>query len=240
MVSAYHLSLSFESKFSPAPTLLLYNKSIRMAANFICCKVNFLLLMIDNYDSFTFNLVHYFQALGQEVIVYRNNEISLIEIEQLKPQYIVISPGPGDPDSAGISLEVVKCFAGKIPLLGVCLGHQCIAQHFGASVEKAALVMHGKTSNIRHNQKGLFLALNQPLQVTRYHSLIVNKYSLPAEIIITAWTENKQGGVDEIMALEHKTLPISSVQFHPESILTEQGKNLLDNFIKQFKNYQIS
>ena len=196
--------------------------------------------MIDNYDSFTFNLVHYFQALGQEVVVYRNDEISLKEIEQLKPQYIVISPGPGDPDSAGISLAVVKEFSGKTPLLGVCLGHQCIAQHFGANVEKAKQVMHGKTSKIRHNQQGLFSDLNQPLQVTRYHSLIVSKQFLPSELTMTAWSVNEQGEIDEIMALEHKTLPISSVQFHPESILTEQGQILLANFIKQFKNYPIS
>lgn len=196
--------------------------------------------MIDNYDSFTFNLVHYFQALGQEVVVYRNDEISLNEIEQLNPQYIVISPGPGDPDSAGISLAVVEQFSGKIPLLGVCLGHQCIAQHFGANVKKAKQVMHGKTSKISHNQQGLFSDLNQPLQVTRYHSLIVSKQSLPNELTMTAWSVNKQGEVDEIMALEHKSLPISSVQFHPESILTEQGQSLLANFIKQFKNYPIS
>ncbi|GAW95816.1 glutamine amidotransferase [Colwellia marinimaniae] len=196
--------------------------------------------MIDNYDSFTFNLVHYFQALGQEVVVYRNNEISLTEIEQLKPQYIVISPGPCDPDSAGISLAVIAQFAGKIPLLGVCLGHQCIAQHFGAKVEKAKKVMHGKTSKITHNQQGLFRDLNQPLQVTRYHSLIVNKQSLPNELTVTAWSQNEQGELDEIMALEHKSLAISSVQFHPESILTEQGQNLLANFIKQFKNHPIS
>lgn len=196
--------------------------------------------MIDNYDSFTFNLVHYFQALGQEVVVYRNDEVSLKEIEQLKPQYIVISPGPCDPDLAGISLSVVKEFAGKIPLLGVCLGHQCIAQHFGASVEKAKKVMHGKTSKIAHNRQGLFAELNHPLQVTRYHSLIVNKHSLPAELTMTAWSQNEQGEVDEVMALEHKTLAISSVQFHPESILTEQGQSLLANFIKQFKNHPIN
>jgi len=196
--------------------------------------------MIDNYDSFTFNLVHYFQALGQEVIVFRNDEISLADIEQLKPHYIVISPGPCDPDAAGISLAVIEQFAGKIPLLGVCLGHQCIAQHFGATVEKAKKVMHGKTSKITHNEQGLFSQLNQPLQVTRYHSLIVNKQSLPTDLTMTAWSQNEQGDVDEIMALEHKTLPISSVQFHPESILTEQGQNLLANFIKQFKNYPIN
>lgn len=184
--------------------------------------------------------MHYFQALGQEVVVFRNNEISIQAIEQLKPQYIVISPGPCDPNSAGISLKVVEQFAGKVPLLGVCLGHQCIAQHFGATVEKAKQVMHGKTSHIRHNQQGLFSQLNQPLQVTRYHSLIVNKQSLPAELTITAWSQDEQGELDEIMALEHKTLPICSVQFHPESILTEQGQNLLTNFIKQYENYPIS
>lgn len=196
--------------------------------------------MIDNYDSFTFNLVHYFQALGQEVVVYRNNEISLEEIEQLKPQYIVISPGPCDPDSAGVSLEVVEHFAGKTPLLGVCLGHQCIAQHFGAKVEKANQVMHGKTSNIQHNHHGLFESLNFPLKVTRYHSLIVNKESLPKELAMTAWSVDSHGDIDEIMALEHKSLPIASVQFHPESVLTEQGRCLLENFIKQYKNYPIS
>jgi anthranilate synthase/aminodeoxychorismate synthase-like glutamine amidotransferase len=195
--------------------------------------------MIDNYDSFTFNLVHYFQALGQKVVVFRNNEISLQQIEQLAPQYIVISPGPCDPDSAGISLEVVKYFAGKTPILGVCLGHQCIAQHFGASVEKAKQVMHGKTSQIRHNQQGIFNQLKQPLQVTRYHSLIVNKRSLPNELVVTAWTQDDQGNIDEIMALEHKTLAISSVQYHPESILTEQGQDLLANFISQYKNHPI-
>ncbi len=196
--------------------------------------------MIDNYDSFTFNLVHYFQALGQEVVVYRNNEISLTEIAQLKPQYIVISPGPCDPDAAGISLEVIEQFAGKIPLLGVCLGHQCIAQHFGAKVEKANKLMHGKTSKISHINTGLFSQLNHPLQVTRYHSLIVNKQSLPAELVMTAWSETDQGEFDEIMALEHQSLAICSVQFHPESILTEQGQNLLANFIKQYENYPIS
>ena len=196
--------------------------------------------MIDNYDSFTFNLVHYFEALGQDVQVFRNNEITLNEISQLSPQYIVISPGPCDPDAAGISLKVVEHFAGKIPLLGVCLGHQCIAQHFGATVEKAQQVMHGKTSLIQHNQQGLFSSLNLPLQVTRYHSLIVNKASLPDELLITAWSENKHGQINEIMALAHKSLPVQSVQFHPESILTEQGEKLLANFIEQFNHYQVS
>jgi len=196
--------------------------------------------MIDNFDSFTFNLVHYFQALGQEVVVYRNNEISVKEIAQLKPQYIVISPGPCDPDAAGVSLEVIEHFVGKIPLLGVCLGHQCIAQHFGAKVEKAKQVMHGKTSNIKHNSHGLFKTLNMPLKVTRYHSLIVNKNSLPKELAITAWSVDEQGEMNEVMALEHKSLPLVGVQFHPESVLTEQGQSLLENFIKQYKNYPIS
>lgn len=188
--------------------------------------------MIDNYDSFTFNLVHYFQALGQEVKVCRNDEISLDEIESLAPQYIVISPGPCNPDAAGISLAVIDRFKGRIAMLGVCLGHQCIAQHFGAKVTKAKKVMHGKTSIISHNQQGLFSGLKQPLTVTRYHSLIVEKNSLPDELEITAWinSDNQQ----EIMALQHKTLAIASVQFHPESVLTEQGHQLLQNFLDQY------
>jgi para-aminobenzoate synthetase component 2 len=188
--------------------------------------------MIDNYDSFTFNLVHYFQALGQDVKVCRNDEISLAEIESLAPQYIVISPGPCDPNAAGLSLAIIEKFKGRIAILGVCLGHQCIAQHFGAKVIKANKVMHGKTSLISHNEQGLFSRLKQPLTVTRYHSLIVDKRSLPDVLEITAWvTENNQ---QEIMALRHKTLAIASVQFHPESVLTEQGHQLLQNFIDQY------
>tara|TARA_B100000809_G_C14829133_1_gene420340 strand:+ start:85 stop:660 length:576 start_codon:yes stop_codon:yes gene_type:complete len=191
--------------------------------------------MLDNYDSFTFNLVHYFQALGQEVIVARNDQITLAKINELSPQYIVISPGPGSPNEAGLSLEIVKNFGGKVPILGVCLGHQCIAQHYGATVEKARKVMHGKTSKIKHNENGLFHQLNNPLTVTRYHSLIVNKDTLPDCLDITAWSINENGEDNEIMALEHKTLPIASVQFHPESILTEQGMMLLKNFLIHFK-----
>lgn len=187
--------------------------------------------MIDNYDSFTFNLVHYFQALDQEVKVVRNDEISIAEIEQLKPDYLVISPGPCNPDNAGISLEVVKNFAGKIPLLGVCLGHQCIAQHFGANIVNAKKLMHGKTSNILHNSAGLFKHIKQPLKVTRYHSLIVDHCSLPNELMVTAWSIDDSGNKDEIMALQHKTLAIYSVQFHPESVLTEEGLTLLKNFL---------
>ena len=189
--------------------------------------------MIDNYDSFTFNLVHYFQSLGQEVLVKRNDEMSLDDIAELAPDYLVISPGPCTPDDAGISLGVVARFGGKIPLLGVCLGHQCIAQHFGATVEKAARVMHGKTSKIRHNNLGLFKGLNNPLQVTRYHSLIVKPQTLPECLEVSAWYESPEGDKQEIMALQHKTLAITSVQFHPESVLTEQGHALLQNFLDQ-------
>lgn len=195
-----------------------------------------MLLMIDNYDSFTFNLVHYFQHLGEEVTVVRNDEISIEQIKILAPDHIVISPGPCDPNSAGLSLEILKRFSGVIPILGVCLGHQCIAQHFGGLIEKAKQVMHGKTSLIKHNNESLFLGLNNPLQVTRYHSLVVNKKSLHDDLIITAWTETEQGEVDEIMGLAHKKLPIMSVQFHPESILTEQGHQLLDNFLNLSSN----
>lgn len=190
--------------------------------------------MIDNYDSFTFNLVHYFQALGQEVKVFRHDEICLKEIAKLQPDYLVISPGPCDPDNAGISLAVVEHFAGKIPLLGVCLGHQCIAQHFGASVIKAKKLMHGKTSKITHDGLGLFQQLKQPLQVTRYHSLIVDKNTLSDDFSITAWSLDEQGNKDEIMALQHKKLALCSVQFHPESILTEQGQALLKNFLTMY------
>ena len=191
--------------------------------------------MIDNYDSFTFNLVHYFQSLGQEVKVCRNDQITIDEIKQLSPQYIVISPGPCDPDAAGISLAVIHHFAGKIPLLGVCLGHQCIAQYFGATIEKSNKVMHGKTSKITHNNTGLFAKLNNPLTVTRYHSLIVNRATLPKSLIVTAWSDDN--GNKEIMALSHLSYPIESVQFHPESVLTEQGHELLNNFITRFKGY---
>ncbi len=190
--------------------------------------------MIDNYDSFTFNLVHYFQSLGQEVKVIRNDEMTVEEIALLAPDYLVVSPGPCNPDKAGISLAAIGHFAGKIPILGVCLGHQAIAQHFGATVEKAKKVMHGKTSHIQHCQAGLFSSLNLPLEVTRYHSLIVNKQSLPKELKITAWTTNETDEFEEIMALEHRHLPIASVQFHPESILTEQGLALLKNFLAQY------
>lgn len=191
-----------------------------------------MLLMIDNYDSFTFNLVHYFQSLGQQVKVVRNDKITIESIEQMAPSAIVISPGPCTPDSAGLSLAIIQHFAQSLPILGVCLGHQCIAQHFGGNIIRAKQVMHGKTSHIHHNKQGLFQGLNDPLQVTRYHSLVLDKASVPDDLEITAWTSDAQGKVDEIMALTHKTLPIMGVQFHPESILTEQGHALLANFIE--------
>jgi len=187
--------------------------------------------MIDNYDSFTFNLVHYFQALKQNVLVFRNDEITIEEIKDLAPNTIVISPGPGNPDNAGISLELIKNFAGIIPILGVCLGHQCIAQYYGANIERAKKIMHGKTSLISHNKQELFNQLQNPLQVTRYHSLIVNKETLPPELEITAWSTNEKNRIDEIMAIKHKKLAVMGVQFHPESILTEQGHVLLANFL---------
>lgn len=178
--------------------------------------------------------MHYFQALGQEVMVFRHDEISLNEIEKFNPDYLVISPGPCNPDSAGISLSVVEHFAGKIPLLGVCLGHQCIAQHFGAKVVKAKKLMHGKTSTITHNGSGLFQQLKPFIKVTRYHSLTVDHQSLSNDFIVTAWSLDEHGNKDEIMALQHKEFALCSVQFHPESILTEQGQALLKNFLVMY------
>jgi anthranilate synthase/aminodeoxychorismate synthase-like glutamine amidotransferase len=192
--------------------------------------------MIDNYDSFTFNLVHYFRTIGQTVQVHRNDQISINEIIALAPQYIVISPGPCTPKDAGLSLAIIEHFAGKTPILGVCLGHQCIAQYFGATVAKANKVMHGKTSLIHHNGTGLFQGLHQPQTVTRYHSLIVKAETLPEELNVIAWSLNDKGEKDEIMALEHQHLAITSVQFHPESIMTEQGHHLLKNFINMYQH----
>lgn len=189
-----------------------------------------MLLIIDNYDSFTYNLVQYFQQLGQTVEVARNDKITLSEIEALSPQFLVISPGPCTPNEAGISLDVIKHFAGKIPLLGVCLGHQAIAQAFGGNVVLAHKVMHGKTSLIDHTNSGMFVDLANPLRVTRYHSLVVEPQSLPSCFEVTATVSGEHGV--EIMAMRHRTLPLESVQFHPESILTEQGLALLGNFIK--------
>ena len=190
-----------------------------------------MLLLIDNYDSFTYNLYQYFCELGAEVLVKRNDEITIEEIEQLAPTHLVISPGPCTPDEAGISLEAIKYFAGKVPILGICLGHQAIGQAFGASVVKAREVMHGKTSSIHHNHHGVFKGLNRPLTVTRYHSLVIAAETLPASFDVSAWSLNN-GDIDEIMGIRHKTLPIEGVQFHPESILSEQGHELLSNFLK--------
>lgn len=195
--------------------------------------------MIDNYDSFTFNLVHYFEALGQPVKVCRNDEVSIEDIARLCPKYLVVSPGPCTPNEAGVSLEAIKHFAGKIPILGVCLGHQSIAQVFGAKIVKAKQVMHGKTSRVKHSNKSIFRDLNQPLTVTRYHSLVVDRSTLPEELEIIAWTECADGQFDEIMGLKHTTLPLVSVQFHPESVMTEQGHQLLSNFISQYCDYNL-
>lgn len=190
---------------------------------------SYMLLMIDNYDSFTFNLVQYFQALGEDIVVKRNDEITLADIESMSPTHIVISPGPCSPNEAGISLDVIRHFSGKQPILGVCLGHQVIAQVFGANVVRAKRVMHGKTSIIQHTGQRLFNGLNQPLTVARYHSLLVD--SLPEGFVLDAWYDDPIHG-KEIMAMSHKELPLYSVQFHPEAILTEQGYDLLSNFLK--------
>lgn len=191
-----------------------------------------MLLMIDNYDSFTYNLVQYFSELGQEVKVFRNDEISLAEIEQLNPERLVISPGPCTPNEAGISLAAIKHFAGKLPILGVCLGHQSIGQAFGGDIIRAGQVMHGKISAIHHANIGVFQGLKNPYNATRYHSLVIDKRTLPDCLEITAWTENQDGSMEEIMGVRHKTLAIEGVQFHPESILTEHGHDLLANFLK--------
>jgi anthranilate synthase component 2 len=189
--------------------------------------------MIDNYDSFTYNLVQYFGELGAEVLVYRNDEITLDDISQLKPQGIVISPGPGTPNDAGISMQIIQQFGGKVPLLGVCLGHQSIGQVFGGDVIRAKQVMHGKVSRIYHNGLGVFANLPSPFQATRYHSLVVSKETLPDCLEITAWTQTEQGDIAEIMGMRHREWLIEGVQFHPESILTEHGKLLLNNFLSQ-------
>ncbi|WP_333004855.1 aminodeoxychorismate/anthranilate synthase component II [Vibrio coralliilyticus] len=192
-----------------------------------------MLLIIDNYDSFTYNLYQYFCELGAEVKVVRNDETNIAAIEAMKPSHLVISPGPCTPNEAGITLEVIEHFAGKLPILGVCLGHQAIAQVFGSEVVRARQVMHGKTSPIRHNGRSVFSGLNNPLTVTRYHSLVVQNGTLPECFELTAWTELEDGSMDEIMGYQHKTLPIDAVQFHPESIKTEQGHELLANFLRR-------
>ncbi|AOP44424.1 aminodeoxychorismate synthase component II [Edwardsiella piscicida] len=191
-----------------------------------------MLLLIDNYDSFTYNLYQYFCQLDAEVMVKRNDALTLAEIDALRPSHVVISPGPGTPDQAGISLAAIRHLAGRVPLLGVCLGHQALGQVFGARVIRARQVMHGKTSAIRHCDRGVFQGLNNPLTVTRYHSLILDKESLPDCLEVTAWSE-RDGAVDEIMGIRHTGMALEGVQFHPESILSEQGHALLRNFLRQ-------
>jgi anthranilate synthase component 2 len=197
-----------------------------------------MLLMIDNYDSFTFNVVQYLSELGADVVVHRNDEITLDEIAQLAPEQIVISPGPCTPDEAGISMAVVEHFGSRIPILGICLGHQSIGQVFGGKVVRAREVMHGKTSMISHTGKGVFAGLPQPFEATRYHSLIVARDSLPECLEITAWTQH-DGEMDEIMGFRHRTLPIEGVQFHPESIFTASGHALLQNFLDSSRQHQM-
>ena len=191
-----------------------------------------MLLMIDNYDSFTYNVVQYLAELGADVQVYRNDEITIEQIEALNPERLVISPGPCTPNEAGISMDAIRHFAGKLPILGICLGHQSIGQVYGGDVIRAGKVMHGKVSAVYHKDAGVFRGLNNPLQATRYHSLVIDKNTLPDCLEVTAWTRNDDGSIEEIMGVRHKTLPIEGVQFHPESIMTEQGHELLRNFLR--------
>ena len=196
-------------------------------------RVRAVLLMIDNYDSFTYNVVQYFGELGAQVQVFRNDAISIAEIESLGPAQIVISPGPCTPSEAGISMEVISHFAGKIPLLGICLGHQSIGQVYGGEIIRAKKVMHGKLSAIHHSGQGVFTDLTMPFMATRYHSLVVDAKSLPDCLDVIAWTEDENGDIDEIMGVRHKELAVEGVQFHPESILSEHGHALLNNFLSQ-------
>jgi anthranilate synthase component 2 len=186
--------------------------------------------MIDNYDSFTYNLVQYFGELGADVRVFRNDQISVAEIEALKPEHIVISPGPCTPNEAGVSVETIQKLAGKIPILGVCLGHQSIGQAFGGKIVRAKQLMHGKTSLVQHSNTGVFAGIPSPFEATRYHSLVIERATCPAVLEITAWTDD-----GEIMGVRHKTLPVEGVQFHPESILTQHGHTLLGNFLKSYR-----
>ncbi|MCC5048105.1 aminodeoxychorismate/anthranilate synthase component II [Xanthomonas campestris pv. campestris] len=192
-----------------------------------------MLLMLDNYDSFTYNLVQYLQALGAEVTVVRNDAMSVDQIAALKPERIVISPGPRTPNEAGISLQLIEQLGQTTPILGVCLGHQSIGQVYGGDVIRAGNIMHGKTSPIRHEGKGVFAGLPDSYQATRYHSLVVDKTTLPPDLEVTAWTENPDGSMEEIMGLRHRQFPVEGVQFHPESILTQHGHALLKNFLER-------
>lgn len=192
-----------------------------------------MLLMIDNYDSFTYNLVQYLQALGAEVKVIRNDEMSVAAIAALSPERIVISPGPCTPNEAGVSLDLIRELGARVPILGVCLGHQALGQVYGGNVVRAGRIMHGKTSRIRHEGKGVFAGLPDAYEATRYHSLVVDKDSLPECLEVTAWTDNDDGSIEEIMGLRHREHPVEGVQFHPESILTEHGHALLKNFLER-------
>jgi len=194
-----------------------------------------MLLMIDNYDSFTYNLVQYFGELGVEVEVYRNDQISIDEIEIRDPKYIVISPGPCTPNEAGVSIDTIKHFAGKKPILGVCLGHQSIGQAFGGKIIHAKQIMHGKTSQMHHKNVGVFKGLPNPFEATRYHSLVIEKETIPDCLEVTAWTIDANNQLDEIMGVRHKQFAIEGVQFHPESILTTPGHDLLRNFLETYK-----
>ena len=191
-----------------------------------------MILMIDNYDSFTYNVVQYLAELKADVAVYRNDEITLAEIAALAPEKIVITPGPCTPNEAGVSVDTIKTFGGKIPILGICLGHQSIGQAFGGNIVRAKEVMHGKTSMIHHSNQGVFAGLTNPYRATRYHSLVIDQKTLPDCLEITAWTETADGAIDEIMGVRHRELAIEGVQFHPESILTEHGHELLNNFLR--------
>ncbi len=193
------------------------------------CKV----VMVDNYDSFTYNLVQYFGELGADVTVLRNDEVTVEDIKALNPDKIVISPGPCTPKEAGISVETILTFAGNKPILGVCLGHQSIGYAFGGDIVHAKSIMHGKVSDVYHNDVGVFKGLNNPFVATRYHSLVIDQKTLPDCLEVTAWTQDEQGNVDEIMGVRHKTLDIEGVQFHPESILTEHGHDMLRNFLQR-------
>ena len=192
-----------------------------------------MLLMLDNYDSFTFNLVQYLQALGAELRVERNDALTVDEIEKLAPERIVISPGPCTPNEAGVSLQLIERLGARVPILGVCLGHQSIGQAYGGDVVRAGRIMHGKTSRIRHEGRGVFAGLPDGYEATRYHSLVVDKRTLPDCLEVTAWTENEDGSIEEIMGLRHREHPVEGVQFHPESILTEHGHALLKNFLER-------
>ena len=192
-----------------------------------------MLLMLDNYDSFTYNLVQYLQSLGAEVKVVRNDAMTVDEIETLAPERIVISPGPGTPNQAGVTLEMIERLGQRTPILGVCLGHQSIGQVYGGDVIRAKTIMHGKTSRIRHEGKGVFADLPDAYEATRYHSLVVDRNTLPDSLEVTAWTEYEDGSFEEIMGLRHKEFPVEGVQFHPESILTEHGHALLKNFLER-------